>query len=56
MKQTGNASTFFHELSKNGTPRAILFNMLLAAVSLFVNGFGIYLTIQANLGAAPGTC
>ena len=27
--------------------------MLLAAVSLFVNGFGIYLTIQANLGAAP---
>lgn len=30
-----------------------MFNMLLAAVSLFVNGFGIYLTIQANLGAAP---
>ena len=27
--------------------------MLLAAASLFVNGFGIYLTIQANLGAAP---
>ncbi|MBE6989298.1 MAG: hypothetical protein E7426_00950 [Ruminococcaceae bacterium] len=27
--------------------------MLLAAVSLFVNGFGVYLTIQANLGAAP---
>ena len=27
--------------------------MLLAAVSLFVNGFGIYLTIQANIGAAP---
>ena len=27
--------------------------MLLAAGSLFVNGFGIYLTIQANLGAAP---
>ena len=27
--------------------------MLIAAVSLFVNGFGIYLTIQANLGAAP---
>ena len=53
MKQTGNASTFFHELSNNGTPRAILFNMLLAAVSLFVNGFGVYLTIQANLGAAP---
>ena len=28
-------------------------NMLLAAVSLFVNGFGIYLTIRANIGAAP---
>ena len=27
--------------------------MLLAAFSLFVNGFGIYLTIQANIGAAP---
>ena len=27
--------------------------MLIAAVSLFVNGFGIYLTIQANIGAAP---
>ena len=27
--------------------------MLLAAVSLFVNGFGVYLTIQANIGVAP---
>ena len=27
--------------------------MLIAAVSLFVNGFGIYLTIQANIGAGP---
>ncbi|MBP3783716.1 MAG: hypothetical protein J6I68_10770 [Butyrivibrio sp.] len=27
--------------------------MLLAAVSLFVNGFGVYLTIQANIGAGP---
>ena len=27
--------------------------MLLAAVSLCVNGFGIYLTIRANIGAAP---
>ena len=41
------------ELQKNKTPGAILLNMLLAAGSLFVNGFGIYLTIQANLGAAP---
>ena len=41
------------ELRKNKTIHAILLNMLLAAVSLFVNGFGVYLTIQANLGAAP---
>ncbi len=41
------------ELRKNRTGQAILFNMILAAVSLFVNGFGVYLTIQANLGAAP---
>lgn len=27
--------------------------MLLAAVSLFFNGFGVYLTIQANIGVAP---
>ena len=38
---------------ENRTRSAILLNILLAAVSLFVNGFGIYLTIQANLGAAP---
>ena len=37
----------------NDSPKAILLNMLLAAFSLFVNGFGIYLTIQANIGAAP---
>ena len=42
-----------NELRTNETPRAILLHMLLAAGSLFVNGFGIYLTIQANLGAAP---
>ncbi|MCR5389030.1 MAG: hypothetical protein K6E56_07280 [Lachnospiraceae bacterium] len=27
--------------------------MLLAAVSLFFNGLGVYLTIQANIGAGP---
>ena len=42
-----------NELRQNKTPMAILLNMALAAGSLFVNGFGIYLTIQANLGAAP---
>ena len=42
-----------NKLSENRSVGAILLNMLLAAVSLFVNGFGIYLTIQANIGAAP---
>lgn len=38
---------------KNDTPFGILRSMLLAAVSLFANGFGVYLTIQANIGASP---
>lgn len=41
------------DLMENRTPEAILLNMLIAAVSLFVNGFGVYLTIQANIGAGP---
>lgn len=41
------------ELRENRTLRAILLNMILAAVSLFANGFGVYLTIQANIGAGP---
>ncbi len=41
------------DLRNNDTAGAILLNMLIAAVSLFINGFGIYLTIQANIGAAP---
>ena len=40
-------------LRLNRSAGAVVLNMLLAAVSLFVNGFGIYLTIQANIGAAP---
>ena len=40
-------------LRENRTVGAILLNMLIAAVSLFVNGFGLYLTIRANIGAAP---
>ncbi len=40
-------------LKENGTGRAIAVNMILAAISLFVNGFGVYLTIQANIGAGP---
>lgn len=41
------------DLRENRTAGAILLNILIATVSLFVNGFGIYLTIQANIGAAP---
>lgn len=37
----------------NGSVKDIFRNILLAAVSLFVNGFGVYLTIHANIGAAP---
>lgn len=42
-----------NRLKENSTVWAILANMILAAVSLFVNGFGVYLTIQANIGAGP---
>ena len=41
------------DLRENRTPGAILLNMVLAAVSLFVNGFGVYLTVHANIGAGP---
>ncbi len=40
-------------LQENRTAGAIALNALLAAASLFVNGFGVYLTIQANIGAGP---
>ena len=51
--RSGGETEMGKELRENRTPGAILLNMLIAAVSLFVNGFGIYLTIQANIGAAP---
>ena len=41
------------KLKENRTSRDIVLNMLIAAVSLFINGFGVYLTIQANIGAGP---
>ena len=41
------------DLRENRTPTAILLNLLFAALSLFANGFGVYLTIQANIGAGP---
>ena len=40
-------------LGKNDTIGRILFSALIAAVSLFVNGLGVYLTIHADIGAAP---
>ena len=42
-----------NRLRDNKTKGAIIANIFLATISLFVNGFGIYLTIQANLGVAP---
>jgi len=39
--------------SDNKTVRSILLNFVIAAVSLFFNGFGIYLTMKAGIGAAP---
>lgn len=42
-----------YKLCDNRTPGAVVLNMLIAALSLFLNGFGIYLTIQAGIGAAP---
>ena len=40
-------------LRDNRTRGAIAVNMLIAAISLFFNGFGVYLTIQANIGTGP---
>lgn len=42
-----------NDLRENRTAGAICLNILLAAVSLFVNGFGVYLTIRADIGAGP---
>lgn len=38
---------------RNETRKQIFFSMLVSALSLFVNGFGIHLTIRANIGAGP---
>lgn len=40
-------------LPENKTAAAILMNSLVSAVSLFFYGFGVYLTIRADIGAAP---
>lgn len=41
------------KFKENRTVSAIATNILLAAISRFFNGFGVYLTIQANIGAGP---
>lgn len=53
LRRPFRTETMLKNLKENNTILAIVLNSLLAIVSLFVNGFGIYLTIQANLGAAP---
>ena len=40
-------------LPNNSTSREILRGMLVAAVSLFLNGLGVYLTIHASIGVGP---
>ena len=42
-----------YDLRANRSGMAIAMNVLLATISLFANGFGVYLTIQANIGAGP---
>lgn len=40
-------------LQNNNTWQAICLNVIIAAVALFINGLGVYLTIHANIGASP---
>ncbi len=37
----------------NNTTKGILLNSIMAILALFINGFGVHLTIKANIGAAP---
>ena len=47
------SNNYLTELSKNRTTAEIMINFILAAVSLFFNGLGIYLIIKAGIGVAP---
>lgn len=38
---------------QNESKKSIIYNMVFVAVALFINGFGVYLTIHANIGAGP---
>ena len=40
-------------IRRNSSRKSILINSLMAAVSLFMNGLGVYLTIHADIGAGP---
>lgn len=40
-------------IKKNDSVLHILYNIILATISLFINGLGVYLTIKANVGAGP---
>ena len=42
-----------HSDTRDRTVGSVLSDILLAAVSLFFNGLGIYLTIRADIGAGP---
>lgn len=42
-----------NDLIQNKTVKSILINCVIAFVSLFINGLGVYLTIHANIGASP---
>jgi uncharacterized membrane protein YczE len=44
---------YFADLSKNRTTAEIMINFIIAAISLFFNGLGIYLIIKAGIGVAP---
>ena len=47
------SNNYLTELSKNRTTAEIMINFILAAVSLFFYGLGIYLIIKAGIGVAP---
>lgn len=40
-------------MNQNKTAKSIIANSILAAVALFINGLGVYLTIHASIGAGP---
>lgn len=42
-----------HNIVQNTNTKSIVANVLIAAISLFINGFGVYLTIHASIGAGP---